>query len=173
MSAESQLDLQAEERDAQRPELRRRAAVAQRVGWALLALILVMALAGLLGPGPLSRSAHSSADGRVTLEYDRFVRNTGSTMMQITARADPGDRGQARVWLSPDYLSSMQIQQVVPDPDSWTSTTGGVVLAFPVDEAGSQVNVQVQMYPQRVGLVRGAVGDPAGEPIEFWQFVYP
>jgi len=173
VSAESQLDLQAQERNAQRPELRRRAAVAQRVGWVLLALVLAMALAGLLGPGPLSWSAHSSADGRVTLEYDRFVRNTGSTMVQITARSAPGDPGRARVWISPDYLSSMQIQQVVPDPDSWTSTTGGVVLAFPMDEAESQVNVQVQLYPQRIGLIRGAVGDAAGEPIEFWQFVYP
>ena len=51
----------------------RRAWVAQRIGWVLMALFVLAAAVGLLGAGPLSH-ARIDVPGLMTLEYERFAR---------------------------------------------------------------------------------------------------
>ena len=45
-----------------------------KLGWIVFAGLLLAALAGLLGPGPLS-SRSKSADPALSVEYERFLRN--------------------------------------------------------------------------------------------------
>lgn len=146
--------------------------VVQRLGWVALAVVGLAALAGLLGPGPLSSATRTDPSGLVEVEHHRFARQVADTDLRLTVRPDPAQPGTARVWISADYLSSIQIQQVQPEPESWTGQDGGVVLTFPVTDA-EPVTVLVQTRPDQVGLVHGAIGAPGREPAGFWQFVYP
>lgn len=144
----------------------------QRLRWSVPALVVVAALAGLLGPGPLSDSTRVAPGGQVQVQYDRFTHWVGSTSVQLRVTPDPARPDEARVWISEEYLAGLQLQQVQPEPDSWTATDGGVVLAFPV--AGSEpLSIELQVRPAEIGLLRGAVGVPGRDPIRFWQLVYP
>ena len=51
---------------------RRRAWAVQRAGWALMALLLLGAILGLLGSGPLS-TATADVPGLMRIEYQRFA----------------------------------------------------------------------------------------------------
>ena len=75
------------------------------------------------------------------------------------------------MWISNDYLSKLGVQQVVPQPDSWTTTRDGVVLAFPVGDGEADVTIEVS--PDHIGLLRGRIGAPGRPPVGIWQFVYP
>lgn len=165
------LELGPEERRAQDSRHRRRAVRVRRAGWAAFALLIAAALAGLLGPGPLSWTSRSSAAGDVAVEYERFSRYTGDTILRV--RIGPVRGGAARLWISDEYLSAVDIQQVVPEPTAWTATGGGVVLSFPVGGRDDRVDARIRLSLTRIGLVRGEVGLPGREPVEFWQFVYP
>ena len=50
----------------------RRSWIVQRVGWVMLALLILAALGGLFGPGPLSRARAGPHDGPLWVEYQRF-----------------------------------------------------------------------------------------------------
>jgi hypothetical protein len=143
------------------------------VGWVSFALIVIAALAGLFGPGPLSWADRSTSSGLVELQYDRFVRYMGDTTLELRIRPDPAEPRTARVWISNDYLSGLNMEQVLPQPDVWTATNDGVMLTYPVSGPDDRVIVELRAYPDRVGPLRGALGVSVREPIRFWQFVYP
>jgi hypothetical protein len=162
-----------DEERAQQPGPQRRALVFQRVGWAVFALIIVAALAGLLGPGPLSWTSATTPAGLVEVEYSRFVRHVADTSVELRVQPDPAQPSTARVWISTAYLSALNVQQVTPQPDTWTAMGDGVELTFPAAAGPDPVTVQLEIRPDDLWLVRGAVGAPGQEPVEFWQFVYP
>lgn len=166
------LEFAPSEQRAQRPGRQHRVAVAQRIGWVVLVLIVLGAIAGLFGPGPLSTVTHTTPSGLVQLEHERFARHIADTSLQLRVRPDPAQPGTAQVWISSEYLSAVQVQGVQPEPDSWTGVGGGVVLAFPVS-GQEPITVSLQIRPDEIGLLRGAVGAPGREPVEFWQFGYP
>ena len=173
MAGEPEVQFDRYERRAQRPQSWRRAAKARRVGWVSFALIVIAALAGLFGPGPLSWADRSTSSGLIELQYDRFVRYMGDTTLELRIRPDPAEPRTARVWISNDYLSGLNMEQVLPQPDVWTATNDGVMLTYPVSGPDDRVIVELRAYPDRVGPLRGALGVSVREPIRFWQFVYP
>jgi hypothetical protein len=169
-SSDTEVEFTEAEARAQEPANQHRALVIQRVGWSVCALVVVAALVGLLGPGPLSWANAATPAGLVDLEYSRFIRHVADTSVELRVR--PEQPGTARVWISSDYLSGLNVQGVTPQPDVWTAVDDGVVLAFPT-RGLDPVAVQMQVRPDELFLLRGAVGAPGQEPIEFWQFIYP
>jgi len=165
----SELQLGEEERRQQEPGRRRRAHIAQLAGWAVAGLILIAAVAGLAGPGPLSWASASAP--LVEVEYERFTRRSGDSSLRLAVRADPGAPGTARLWLSADYVTKLNVRHVVPEPESWTAARDGVVLAFPA--TGGWAEVEIQVSPGHIGLLRGEIGAPGRTPVAIWQFVYP
>ena len=162
----SERDLQLEEPE----QAGRLISALQRGGWLVFALIALAALAGLIGPGPLSSATVTDPSGLVQLDYDRFTRFKGDTSLEL--QVQPSQPGTAEVWISAEYLSGVQVQQVQPQPDTWTTANGADVLTFLV-EGTDPVSVEMQIRPDHIGLLRGAIGTPGGEPAEFWQFGYP
>ncbi|MEU1889606.1 hypothetical protein [Streptomyces pristinaespiralis] len=67
----------------------------ERVGWAVLALLLVAACLGVFGDwGPVASATAKSPGGIVTMEYDRFDRYTARTDLTITTGAPTVDEGE-------------------------------------------------------------------------------
>jgi hypothetical protein len=102
-----------EDLDFQRREWR-----AQRVGWALLSVFLIGATLGVFGGGgPLSSTKARADDGRLRVEYERFVRVGASSEITIetgTALRE-GDAG-FEVTLGRDYFDAIDIERAVPEP---------------------------------------------------------
>ena len=69
----------------------------KRVGWVVLAILVLAGAAGLFGDGPLS-STIRSANG-LTLEFDRFVRRERPFTLKLNLVPPPG-------WTSPDSVES-------------------------------------------------------------------
>lgn len=143
------------------------------LGWLVLTVIVLAALVGLLGPGPLSWTTATDPAGVVELEYSRFTRRLANTDLQVTITPELGSTGSVQLWISSEYLVETSVQQVVPEPVIWAGVDGGTVLVFPLAEPAAPVTVQIQLQPNWVGPLRGAIGGAGREPIQFWQFAYP
>src|SRR6185503_10274526 len=63
-------------------DLQRKTWTVQRIGWGGMALIVVAALAGVFGSGPLTRTEVTDNPQTFRLLYDRFGRYEGELVLQ-------------------------------------------------------------------------------------------
>jgi hypothetical protein len=142
----------------------RRVWIGQRVGWFVFGILIITALLGFFGSGPMSR-ASAQGDG-LSIEYERFARLQQPTklrLMLLTA-------GPAQVELSHRYFKSVQIEQITPEPSGVESA--GEWLIYRFAGPGPQA-VTFHLKPEEFGNLAGSARIAGGNPVEFRQFVYP
>lgn len=154
-------------------EFQRRAWAVQRLSWIGLGLIVLGALAGLFGSGPLSRGKASSPSNSLQLEYDRFGRFQAPAKLKVTLGAGTEQNGQAKVWVSRRYLEATEIQQVTPPPEWVEASSDRLTYIFRTNIRDRPTAVTFYLQPEQVGLQTGQIGLTSGETLKFNQFVYP
>lgn len=154
-------------------DFERREWAVQRVGWVLMALVVVAALLGAFGgPGPLSSAVLDGGGSRpLRIEYERLGRLDHATTITARFAADAG--GSAAVWLDPAYHEAMLVEHVDPRPSRVVTHPDRVEYVFDTGGGGVPLNVVFHLSCERAGTVRGRIGRPGGEPVSFTQFVYP
>lgn len=145
----------------------------QQLGWAVMALIVVLALLGVFSTGPLSWSGTTAADGTVEVQYQRFVRNGGDNTLSLRVAASAVENGEARVWLSNEYVSNVELTQIVPEPRSQRAEAGGVLLIFEVAGGATELEAKITATGDAIGFQRPQVAVAGRELVEFWQLYYP
>ena len=158
---------------AQDLDFQRRSWVAQRVGWVFIALAALAALLGLLGKGPLSRVSAGEESQPLSLEYDRFGRFQTLTTLRVNLGSDAGRDREVHVWLNREYLESVQIQQVTPEPDRVEAGSQRLTYVFQLSEPNQPTAVTFYLQPEHIGSLRGQVGLVEGQKLNFNQFIYP
>jgi hypothetical protein len=147
----------------------------QRVAWALMALLVLAALLGLTGSGPLSRRSVTSADGAVRVEYERFLRRGATTTLRIHARPNEREAAGLAVWVVRSYLEDVTIQGVQPPPERVQASHDRVTWSFQLSaqDPGAPTTVTIHLVPEAIGRLRAVVGPDARPGLEFSQWVYP
>jgi hypothetical protein len=156
-------------------DFQRRSWIVQRIGWALMFLIVLAAVLGLLGPGRLSHG-RADAPGAMSVEYQRL--SLYETPDTLTVRLEPAVTAQdtVRVALDRGFLDSAKMTSVLPPPVRVEAAAGRLVYVFAVAERGTPMTITFGFEPQVIGPRRGVValeGAPAGGSVTFRQFVYP
>lgn len=166
--AERTGDLQIDEDvDFQRKEW-----VAERIAWTVLAVTLVAALLGVFGSGPLSRTTAANAQGNVEVTYERFARKISDNELEATVSARIAEQNSVTLFFSDEWASTMNVQQITPEPDSARRTDEGIYYEF-ASVPIAPVVVTIQYRPDRVGVVMSTVPAGSGEQVELWQLIYP
>jgi hypothetical protein len=151
----------------------RRSWTVQRVGWVVIGVLLVLALAGLLGSGPLSRQ-QVELPGLLRLEYERFTRY--QTPHTLTVRLQPGatSAAEARVWVDRRYLEGTKVEAITPSPLRVEAAADRLVYIFAMSRPGDPVTIAFTLQSEELGPRSGRVGlGGAGPVAPFRQFVYP
>ena len=158
---------------AQDLDFQRRSWVVQRIGWMFFGLIMLAAMLGFLGGGPLSAGTAGSDTGPLQVQYGRFVRHRAPTQMEIKLRGSAVQGDEARVWVDREYLNGVELQNVVPEPDSVAAGSDRIVYVFKLRQAGEPASVVFDIMPDQDGLRTARVGLEGGEELSFTQFVFP
>lgn len=152
----------------------RREWVAQRIGWSAMALLVVAALLGLLGSmGPLASAYTAAPDESVGVSYMRFERHHAPARLVVGVAPESVEGGEVRLWLDADYVESLGLQSIVPEPESVELGAERITYVFPVSEGNGLMEIIFQYehdgfwhQDARLGLVDGA-------SLEFYQFIFP
>lgn len=150
-------------------EAQRKNADRQRLAWCGMGLVIVAALAGLLGSGPLS-SARARA-GALGVEYERFTRRLSPFRLRF--EVDPGGADEVRLWLGPELLERLEIESVVPPPRAAELDGEGVTYAFGVASSDRPLKLSFHTRPCRAGRFTARVALAGAEQVEWTQLVYP
>lgn len=141
----------------------------QRIGWAILGVVLLGAILGLFGSGPVSK--RTIAAGHATFEIDRFDRyNRQSQWLLHVSPAATSDE-TLRVSFGAKFLEPYQIISIVPEPGSMMLSGSQVVLEFEAERATQGIAFHVQ--PTKIGWHTGTLRIGSSEPVAIDQLVYP
>ncbi len=145
-----------------------------RVGWTLFAVLILAALLGLLGSGPVS-SRTERAGNNLTVGYDRFTRYHSPAELSIRLSRANLRNGSFRVRLGRRFIEAIQIEAVQPQPEWVEIDPHGHVFSFkaPRIEKGDALIVFHYQPAQPFADVPIEITAPSGERARFSQFVYP
>ena len=154
-------------------DFERRSWIIERIGWAVMVAVAFAALAGLLGPGPLSDTTAGAQGGRLRLEYPRFGRSGAPSILRVHLGPNTNQQEVVRVWLSRDYLEDIHIQGISPPPERVEAGPEQLTYVFLVSEPSRPTAVTFSVKPGRFGRQRGCMGLANGPTLCFGQFIYP
>ena len=145
----------------------------ERIGWTVMALLILYALAGGLGGGGLLSNAEVvSADGSARVRYEKFARQLTPTTVEINLTQPPDGRPM-QLHVDGSYLGSTTIKLIVPEPDTTTIADNGYVFGFKRSAGVTDSKIRLQLEPQRIGTVRGWLVINNGPRLAINQFVFP
>jgi len=144
----------------------------QRIGWVVLALIVLCGTLGLFGGiGPLNSTSTQAADGSMVVHYPRFGRYVGPTEFAIELPATRASGGTIELALERAYLDQWEMYGISPQPDGEKAVGDWMVYEFSVGEAAMRIDFHGR--PHTVGWLRGRVRVGDGEPVALATWVHP
>ncbi|HYC77105.1 MAG TPA: hypothetical protein VEI02_05695 [Planctomycetota bacterium] len=142
----------------------------QRVSWAIGCAVILAALAGAFGGGPLAH-ASATAQGGARLEYERLVRAHAPTDLSVTFRPPAG--GVVAVWIDREYLAGVDQMETFPPPDRTRLLDDRCVYEFVSGGGDAARTLRIRIAHDRAGRRQGRLGIEGGDAFAFGQFVFP
>jgi hypothetical protein len=141
----------------------------RRIFSVITAAVLIGALLGLFGTGPLSSVEARSNSGLLMAEYFRFVRMDAPTHFVLKVQS-PDDRVDVRIENS--YLNQFEVEGISPPPSETRLEKDQTVYVFDT-EPGAVGEIKFDIRPQDFGMMSGVVTSSAGDSVTLRHFVYP
>ncbi|MBK4997861.1 hypothetical protein IAE37_000137 [Pseudomonas sp. S31] len=142
----------------------------ERIGWYVLLLIVLLALAGAFGNGPLSEATAVSADGRLRVDYPRLSRAGTTESLRITVHGTPGEPLQ--LLLGGSLLREASIETLQPEPQA--SLSHGKSLLLELGTSGDGIaTLYLTLRSEHVGSLEGVARIGPSSAVRFTIFLYP
>src|SRR5688500_10694050 len=109
----------------------------QRIGWILMGLIVLGALLGFLGEGPLTKKTAATADGSLSLQYGQVLHYHNPTQLRLQVAAGATQGNELRLSLSASYLEAIDIKTIAPKPLRMEAGTSGHTFVFALANAAA------------------------------------
>lgn len=142
----------------------------ERVSWWVEVAIVIAALAGLAGSGPLSRGKAES--GGLTVEYPRISRMDSPDELTIDVQPSLVRGGQVRLELDRRWLDTVEIERILPEPEESDAGSEVAGFTFRVRE-GAPASVRFALKHRRMGLRQGTFAVHGGDAVTLSQWIYP
>lgn len=151
----------------------------QRVGWALMLLIILAALVGAFGTSPLAGKVETkeSEGGRYEVEYPRISRYQHADRIHLRVHAPQAQGDALKVAFSNEFVEHASLQSSSPGPDGGGASADGAVYEYKVEDWSRPLVVTFEYEPRKAFWLPGHVTLTAGEsaPVQLSlaQWIHP
>jgi hypothetical protein len=154
------------------PQFEKRWRRIQSVFFTFFALLVICALLGIFGSGPLAHGRSVVPVGAITLEYQRFARaRTPETMILRLGGADrPDATAPLELRVDRALAERIAIQRISPAPVASVVGGGGVRYVFARGPGAGDIRIEAK--PDRPGLATGDL-HVDGRRVALSQIVWP
>jgi hypothetical protein len=139
-------------------------------GWAMFALILLSALAGVFGDGPVARAKARNA--AIGVEYDRLVRYQAPSTLKVRL-ARSGNSSMPALSVSQSFIERVEVQHITPEPERVKGAHNSLIYIFDVAQTNEEITVTIGYKPRAYGKTAVRLGRLDGPQLQFTQFFYP
>ena len=151
----------------------RRLWLVERVGWAVIALLVIAVLLGLLGTGPLSKATAGTEHSALWADYQRFDRREAPSTFRVHVGSEALKDQLLRLWLSREYLNKTTVEHITPEPEAQEVASDRVVYVFKLAGTNTTVTITFEVRRKDFGRSQIRLGVIAGPEISFNQLTYP
>ncbi|RDI50501.1 hypothetical protein [Microvirga subterranea] len=145
----------------------------QRLGWLVMGGLVLTALTGVFGYGPVSWQQASDPAGLLRVEYERFERQLSEHTLKVDIAPGATTGGDVALRLNGEFLDAAEVREIVPEPRETRSLGSDVEYVFPVTQSGRPATIRFVLKLRAAGAIEAEVGLSGREPARFTQFVYP
>jgi len=151
----------------------RRTWMIQRLGWLGMGGLVLAALTGVFGHGPVSWQQASDPAGLVRVEYERFERQLSEHTLKVDIAPGAATGGAVALRLNGAFLDATEMKEIVPRPQEERSAGRDVEYVFPVARPDQPATVRFVLKLKEARTIQAEIGLAGREPARFTQFVYP
>lgn len=145
----------------------------QRFGWGVITVIIISALLGLLGSGPLASRVFDSSQQGFRLEYQRFLRQRAPTRLRLLLKPKSNSKDEVQVWYDRALVEHFVVTHVVPWPIRVEIGAERLTYTFRVTDQEKPFLITFFLEPETFGSLSGRVGTEDNDSLYLRQFVYP
>lgn len=125
--------------------------------WLFLSIVLLLALSGLLGNGPLAHHEIDTPDQALEVRYERVAHYKSPAILQVRIRPQLFQNGRAYLWINRVIVNDMGEQRIIPQPEQSSPGDNGILYVFPVEDVTRPLIVSFALEPSKVGIFRQEV----------------
>lgn len=142
----------------------------QRIGWALMLLLCIAALAGVLGDGPAANMQQGKIGEELYLEYDRYVRHQAPFIVKVFCR--PEQSNDFSLSFTRSFLEKHEVKEIQPEPESTEISSDRSTYRFKSTGAGEHL-VTFRFESDGFGKVHNEVTLNGKITRKMKQFIWP
>jgi hypothetical protein len=145
----------------------------QRIAWVAWAMLLLVALLGLTGPGWFSSVDVTAEDESIAIGYDRFLHYHNPSQLEIAVNDASDVEGRWQVKVGRSLLDRLQIVRIEPEPERREIAPDGIVYTFLHAAGPTTGKIVFHVEYERYGTARGTISLAGRSPVDVNQFVFP
>jgi hypothetical protein len=145
----------------------------QRIGWGLMLLLVVAALVGLLGPGPLSAAQAGKRGSPLWVEYNRFERYQSPVLLRVHVGPQAVQQGKIKLYISRQFIENIELERINPEPQSVELGVDTLAYSFDAPNLAASSTISFHFQPNTWGRLPLHIALQGGPRAEFSQFLYP
>jgi hypothetical protein len=145
----------------------------QRIGWGGMVLIVLAALSGVFGSGPLATTEATDDQQTVKLLYDRFGRYESESVVQLVLNAETTKTHRVTVEIDRTYWTSHAVEHITPEPLISSIGMDGFLYTFETDAPSTPTVIVFRLRPKYLGALDGRIRVNDAGPLQFHQFMFP
>lgn len=146
--------------------------LAERIGWAVMAVVVLAAALGVFSAGPLSWTTAQDAPGTVVVDYERFLRHTAPVTMKVKIAPQAATAEGVTLEIDEAFAEAFRITEIRPQPAQSSTIADGMRFRF--DTApNAPATIYFHLSPEKIGFSRPHLGLGGRERIVLPTFTYP
>lgn len=143
----------------------------ERMGWSVMAVIVLAAFAGMFG-GPTTSQEVRDGSGRLRIDYQHFQRHLDPSVVRLTV--DTQGQSIFELTIDKSLTQEFEIRSVIPQPIETQAHDGGLLMKFAASsENNAPAEIVIMGIPNTPGRFKGGIALLGESPAALDIFVYP
>lgn len=141
------------------------------VGFAVLLIIISLALLGIFSDGYFSNAVSKNTTGEVTLDFERFGRLQTEFKLKISTTGQHSEGDIYRI--GGDFNAFYETENIWPLPDRMYSKGDDLYLVYKANKNKENIAIWLLVTPVKPGRAMSVIQLNSDPEIRFSQFIYP
>jgi hypothetical protein len=150
----------------------RRNWIAERIGWVVMALILVAAGLGVFAVGPLSWTTARDPAATLVVEYGRMQRQSAPATVKVNVAPQAVTAEGITIEIDEAFANAFRITEIRPQPAQSVAIANGMRFRFDA-VPNAPATIYFHLSPERIGFAAPQLGLAGRDRVALPTFIYP